>query len=721
MNSRMTVSGNIVGELSEKIPSNIIALNELIKNSYDAGASKVSISLDTNTKLLTIADDGDGMNKSDIDTLFHLSNSKKKYGEVNQHGRYTQGSKGLGFLSVFKFGKYVEWKTKKSNGLKFAVNYLDLIKSDDISNFDIEIFEDDFINKGTTITIALDDYNITSLLKYFSEEKNYKKIVNAFSDEKFIIELHINNDNYSSIETLPLKKNYPEKQLYYITYNSQDQKINYYFNNCLIFTKDYAFDSNAYNLDIELLIFQLQPYGKTKIDQLYYKDRDDLTPLIYINNNLFNNFDMFDPNVMKNIKTSQVLNQMVGAIRIISNNALISFNSDRSQFLQNELTDSIKEYLSEMNKTIQIEGSNIKKYLIDCDFLTVAILPEECINAEDAELRKYIKSDFAFKAKVAINKTGNTVSYSLFNKVKVINIKEKKITPDKSPENKNSNNSDETQNNAQAHTNNGDTEAAKKSIPAIINLKCKEKKLSIPSEQIDLRNEITSVFDSNGKAVDINLVDIKIDGKLIISKILSSVLKPHVIHIEYSYVDKITGVVAEILVLTFYQQESGIKSKENSIMLITLPSSESYSINYNIFVGKLITEINSLDIVKYKEVIACSMRAIFDISIDTINKSTKYQTLLKTSKFEDRVIEVIEHISKTKAYKTEISKSTRIDYHSLENMLDPDTFRSGISTAHLGAHKATSYISDNEIMHLAKLIGIFVVIINEMLNNPSIN
>ena len=38
MDTNIRVSGNIISELSEKIPTNIIALNELLKNSYDAGA-----------------------------------------------------------------------------------------------------------------------------------------------------------------------------------------------------------------------------------------------------------------------------------------------------------------------------------------------------------------------------------------------------------------------------------------------------------------------------------------------------------------------------------------------------------------------------------------------------------------------------------------------------------------------------------------------------------
>lgn len=41
LESVIKVNGSIVSELSERIPSNIVALNELIKNSYDAGSPSV--------------------------------------------------------------------------------------------------------------------------------------------------------------------------------------------------------------------------------------------------------------------------------------------------------------------------------------------------------------------------------------------------------------------------------------------------------------------------------------------------------------------------------------------------------------------------------------------------------------------------------------------------------------------------------------------------------
>ncbi|BAQ23313.1 putative uncharacterized protein [Streptococcus troglodytae] len=48
----ITVAGNILSELSEKIPNNIIALNELIKNAYDACSPRVDITLESKSKNL---------------------------------------------------------------------------------------------------------------------------------------------------------------------------------------------------------------------------------------------------------------------------------------------------------------------------------------------------------------------------------------------------------------------------------------------------------------------------------------------------------------------------------------------------------------------------------------------------------------------------------------------------------------------------------------------
>ena len=41
--ANIRVAGNILSELSEKIPTNLVAINELIKNAYDAMADNLLI------------------------------------------------------------------------------------------------------------------------------------------------------------------------------------------------------------------------------------------------------------------------------------------------------------------------------------------------------------------------------------------------------------------------------------------------------------------------------------------------------------------------------------------------------------------------------------------------------------------------------------------------------------------------------------------------------
>ena len=128
-----------------------------------------------------------------------------------------------------------------------------------------------------------------------------------------------------------------------------------------------------------------------------------------------------------------------------------------------------------------------------------------------------------------------------------------------------------------------------------------------------------------------------------------------------------------------------------------------------------------MNLKEYLELVSCSLRAIFDLSIDSINKSGKFSTLFNgINKFEDRVVKVIDYLKNNNKCIEIISRVTKIDYHSLGNMLDPQRFRSAISTAHLGAHKSGAYISESEVIQLAKLVGIFVVVVNEMLQNSSI-
>ena len=75
--ANIRVAGNILSELSEKIPTNLVAINELIKNAYDAMADNLLIDFNSENKTLIFEDDGDGMSIEGINALFHISRSTK--------------------------------------------------------------------------------------------------------------------------------------------------------------------------------------------------------------------------------------------------------------------------------------------------------------------------------------------------------------------------------------------------------------------------------------------------------------------------------------------------------------------------------------------------------------------------------------------------------------------------------------------------------------------
>ncbi|MBU8608380.1 ATP-binding protein [Bacillus pumilus] len=436
--SEIKVSGNIISELSEKIPTNIIALNELIKNAYDAGSPMVEIYLNSGNNTLKIIDNGVGMDGDDINKLFHISASNKVFGEeneINGFKRLTQGSKGLGFLSVFKFGNKVTWVTTKNERLEFSVEFSDLLKEDDITRYSFPIqhlpLKRDYTH-GTIIEIEMNEYSVKSLIDYFSEKVNLNKVLNSFIDKDFSIYLDIDGEKHVTDHSINLDKEYREKQLFRVKYNDTDEKIIFNYKGKKIYEVDYPFNGyRKYSLNIDIQIYNLTGGRKTNINPLFYKSSDgQLTPLIYVNNNLFNNYSIFNPDVMKAVKYQSVLPQMIGYISIKSSDKDISFNSDRTQFSQNNLTDDIVSFLDSINKKIQEIGSKLKRELSQSyNFLSVSKINKEKM-LENFNADTLIKHDLLLKELVANSISDSEITYELFDNKRIVTIipKEKKRT-----------------------------------------------------------------------------------------------------------------------------------------------------------------------------------------------------------------------------------------------------------------------------------------------------
>lgn len=117
---RFTISGNLIKKLGEEsIANKNIAILELIKNAYDAKASKVDVVLrdiNSNNASIVISDNGDGMSNTDLDTKWlNIATSNKAEKKINQGERIPVGEKGIGRLSSESLGGQTILTTKPKN------------------------------------------------------------------------------------------------------------------------------------------------------------------------------------------------------------------------------------------------------------------------------------------------------------------------------------------------------------------------------------------------------------------------------------------------------------------------------------------------------------------------------------------------------------------------------------------------------------------------------
>jgi len=138
---KITVDKRIVTILSGSTYDNFPkALKELITNSYDADASEVNITIDLSKEMISVEDNGIGMNESDFDFYLRIAGKSRSKNEFTSSGRKRIGQFGVGFLSAFPFCKNytIESKKKGSNEILFATipNYKYLFKDDKLIDVD---------------------------------------------------------------------------------------------------------------------------------------------------------------------------------------------------------------------------------------------------------------------------------------------------------------------------------------------------------------------------------------------------------------------------------------------------------------------------------------------------------------------------------------------------------------------------------------------------------
>jgi signal transduction histidine kinase len=134
----------LLGE--QLIGSPRLALFELVKNSYDADANSVMVTLtglDTEAAAIELLDDGIGMSFEDIRDIWlvpgadHKLKAKEDLRRSEIHGRLPLGEKGLGRFAVHKLGEKISVVTRKKGSdheCEVRIDWRELVSSEYLSD-----------------------------------------------------------------------------------------------------------------------------------------------------------------------------------------------------------------------------------------------------------------------------------------------------------------------------------------------------------------------------------------------------------------------------------------------------------------------------------------------------------------------------------------------------------------------------------------------------------
>lgn len=167
MKESFSITPRIIAHFGEDLIKNdSIALLELVKNSYDAGASLCTVDFHVEENKLTsisIWDNGCGMDIQTVKNVWLVIGTDNKKPSEKRFGRFPLGEKGIGRLGVHKLGREITMltKTKSSKEVNVHIDWDKLITANEISDFTIDVNENDtpkYFNKsnnsGTFITIT---------------------------------------------------------------------------------------------------------------------------------------------------------------------------------------------------------------------------------------------------------------------------------------------------------------------------------------------------------------------------------------------------------------------------------------------------------------------------------------------------------------------------------------------------------------------------------------
>ncbi|AEC16239.1 ATP-binding protein [Gallibacterium anatis] len=198
--AKFNIDLNVLNHLGLNLYTNTPAvLTEIVSNSWDADATEVHIDVNSDKSIITISDNGHGMNAVDIESKFlNVGYARRKDNrEKSPNGRPVMGRKGIGKLAMFSLANEVSVFTKTQNDeiVALKVNVSDLKRAiEEQREYDTEVINDTSSfskTHGTTIVLAQLERGIKTTATYLK-----KHLARRFSilGQKFNFKVFVNNE-----------------------------------------------------------------------------------------------------------------------------------------------------------------------------------------------------------------------------------------------------------------------------------------------------------------------------------------------------------------------------------------------------------------------------------------------------------------------------------------------------------------------------------------------
>jgi len=379
---------DIIGR--DLITNEIIAIFELVKNSYDADAKNVFITIDQMHNKITIKDDGTGMSFDDIkDKWLFIAYSEK----ADQNEKVYAGSKGIGRFSADRLGEQLVLISKKNNSISkvlvdwtiFQTNHKDEFTSKKIGYQQLISYPSlDETPSGTILIIEKlrDSWNqtrveriekaLSALINPINSNENFKISIKYISEKGQIIDIDVQNN----IQEVLLQKTVSMDCII-----SEDEiHVKLIDSGKLIY--DLKLENNTLLKNVHYLVFYLNEKAKhnfTRIMKVHNKDYGSI--FVYKNNFRVlpygdTNHDTFQLNLRKTQGTRRYLahREILGWVSITdTENKFKEASSRDAGFINNQYVIALEQlYMKLVHRPLEDYVKLIKFGNLDIDELEMS-------------------------------------------------------------------------------------------------------------------------------------------------------------------------------------------------------------------------------------------------------------------------------------------------------------------------------------------------------------